>query len=200
MVSTVPAQRCFLLLDPAWRPPDPHAVPPVEAVVGTWPAEDDGGLGRFRANPRYRPSSVDSPSDPLDAVLRLALRGLAEAGLVQLVVRNSTFDLAVNDDGRPFVTRSPDDVPCVVVVTGEPHRVHAEAPGWTRIDLDDLVVSLADGVDVLVNPGGPAAVRLGGDFVRDTLMLDERQVRDLCARYRESVSGEGVAVSGQVRT
>lgn len=38
-----------------------------------------------------------------------------------------------------------------------------------RVDLDDLVVLLADGVDELFNPGGPASVRLAGDFLCETM-------------------------------
>ncbi|MGW6449809.1 type VII secretion system-associated protein [Lentzea sp. NPDC055074] len=194
------AQQWFLLVDPAWQPRGDEDLPPIEAVVGLWPVEDGGTLGRFRANPRHVPSDEDAPTDPLDAVLRLALHSRASAEQVQLMVRDSLFDLAMNGDGRPLILRSPDDVPCAVIATGEAHRTRVESPGWRRIDLDELVVSLADGVDVLVNPGGPAAVRLAGDFLRDTLMLEDDRVRDLYARETAGVrvvSWKDVDVPGQ---
>ncbi|MFC0547893.1 type VII secretion system-associated protein [Kutzneria chonburiensis] len=168
-------QDFFLLMDPSWNPD--RGTPPAEAVVGLWPVED-GTVGKFRSNPQYVATDGNSPSDPLDAVLRLALRGRAEARHIQLMLRDSLFDLAMNGDGRPLVTTSPDDVPCVVVASGEPHGQRVSAPRWRRVDLGDLVVLLADGVDVLFNPGGPASVRLTGDFLRETMMLGDDLVAE----------------------
>lgn len=170
-------ENWFLLMDPTWRPAE-GAAPPPEAVVGLWPVDEDGGLGRFRPNRDYRPAGGNSPTDPLDAVLRLVLQARAETSHLQLVLRDAALDLAVNADGRPLITRSPDDVPCVVVVTGEPHRDRLTPPGWHRVDLDELVVHLADGVDVLINPGGPASTRLTGDFIRETLLVDDERITD----------------------
>ncbi|MCP2205559.1 hypothetical protein LX90_009301 [Lentzea flava] len=177
----------FLLMDPGWRPAKPNDTPPIEAVVGVWPLED-GRVGKFRANPRYQQSDERSPSDPLDAVLRLVLQGSAEAEHIQLLLRDTLFDVAMNGDGRPLITKSPDDVLCVVVATGEPHRRRVRAPQWQRIDLDELVVLLADNVDVLFNPGGPASVRLTGDFMRETVMLDDEQVSVLQSQHLQDVS------------
>lgn len=47
---------------------------------------------------------------------------------------------------------------------GEQHR--------RRIDLDELVVLLADGVDVLINPAGPTSVGLTGDFMREDVVVE----------------------------
>jgi hypothetical protein len=184
--ADAPLENWFLLMDPAWVPAVEHEAPPIDAVVGLWPVEDGGRLGKFRPNPQYSPSDGTSPSDPLDAVLRLVLHGRAEAEHIQLMLRDSLFDIAMNGDGRPLVTRSPDDVPCVVVATGEPHRRRLSSPEWSRIDLDELVVLLADGVDVLFNPGGPASVRLTGDFMRETLMMDDEQVAALYANHQDA--------------
>ncbi|MEV7044762.1 type VII secretion system-associated protein [Amycolatopsis sp. NPDC051061] len=178
-----PLENWFLLMDPAWSPAAENDAPPVEAVVGLWPVAEDGGLGKFRANPAYVPADEHSPSDPLDAVLRLVLQGRAETEHIQLMVRDTLVDVAMNGDGCPLVTRSPDDVPCVVVATGEPHRRRVAAPGWRRVDLAGLTGLLAEEVDVLFNPGGPAAVRLTGDFLRETLAMDEARVAEL---YREA--------------
>ncbi|WP_197288450.1 type VII secretion system-associated protein [Nocardia sp. NRRL S-836] len=176
----------FLLMDPAWSPRHENEPPPLEAVVGVWPLADDGGVGKFRPNPDHVPADSGAPSDPLDAVFRLVSQGRAETEQLRLMLRDSLFDIAVNGDGRPLVTLSPDDVPCVVVATGEAQRRRVSSPQWRRIDLDDLVVLLADGVDVLFNPGGPAALRLTGDFLRETLVMAGDEVADLHARGRRA--------------
>jgi hypothetical protein len=175
----------ILLMDPAWRPAHENETPPIEAVVGLWPVAEDE-VGKFRANPEYVPADENSPSDPLDAALRLVLRGSAGADQIQLMLRDSAFDIAMNGDGRPLITKSPDDLPCVVLATGEQHRRRVSSPEWRRIDLDELVVLLVDGVDVLINPAGPASVRLTGDFMRETSLLNDVEVAELHARHRES--------------
>ena len=170
-----PLENWFLLMDPAWRPSAENEPPPAEAVVGLWPVED-GVIGKFRPNPAYVPAGENSPSDPLDVVLWLMLEGQAETWRLQLMLRDSLYDVALNSAGRPLVTTSPDDVPCVVVATGEPHRSRVRAPDWQRVDLVELVEQLADGVDVLFNPGGPASVRLTGDFLRETTLLGDDEL------------------------
>lgn len=167
-----PLENWFLLMDPAWRPSADDEAPPAAAVVGLWPVED-GAIGKFRPNPGYAPADENAPSDPLDVVLRLMADGQAETERLRLMLRDSLYDVALNSDGRPLVTTSPDDVPCVVVATGEPHRRRLRAPDWQRVELAELVEQLADGVDVLFNPGGPASVRLTGDFLRETMFLDD---------------------------
>ena len=180
-----PLENWFLLMDPAWSPSEEDALPPVEAVVGLWPVEGDGRVGRFRANPDYVPADEHSPTDPLDAVLRLVLHGGAEAEHIQLMLRDCLFDIAMNGDGKPLVVQSPDDIACVVVATAEPHRRRVSSPQWLRIDLDGLVMTLADGVDVLFNPGGPASVRLTGDFMRETFMMSDDEASAAYDRYRQ---------------
>ncbi|WP_410604743.1 type VII secretion system-associated protein [Amycolatopsis sp. lyj-90] len=184
-----PFENWFLLMDPVWSPSSENDSPPIEAVVGLWPVEADGKVGKFRANPDYLPAGEDSPSDPLDAVLRLVLQGRAEPEQIQLMLRDSLFDIAMNGDGRPLVTKSPDDVPCCVVATGEAYRRRIASPGWRRIDLGELTGLLADGIDVLFNPGGPASVRLAGDFMRETLEMDEVSFSELYASAAQDASG-----------
>ncbi|WIX98212.1 type VII secretion system-associated protein [Amycolatopsis mongoliensis] len=184
-----PLENWFLLMDPAWSPSSENDAPPIEAVVGLWPVEDEGKVGKFRANPEYVPADENSPSDPLDAVLRLVLQGRAEPEHIQLLLRDSLFDIAMNGDGRPLITNSPDDVRCVVVATGEPHRRRIASPDWRRIDLGELTELLADEVDVLFNPAGPAAVRLSGDFMRESLALDDERVAELYANSNQGTSG-----------
>ncbi|MGM1060378.1 type VII secretion system-associated protein [Saccharothrix sp. Mg75] len=178
-------ENWFLLMDPTWQPESEDEAPPLEAVVGLWPVEPEGQVGRFRANPSYVPSDPDSPTDPLDAVLRLLMKGEAEAEQLQLLLRDSLFDVAMNGDERPLVMRSPDDVPCVVIATSEVNRRRVFSPEWQRIDLSDLVVMLADGVDVLFNPGGPASARLLGDFMRRTHVMTEEDVAAAYEKFRD---------------
>jgi hypothetical protein len=138
--------------------------------VGMWPLAEDGSVGRFRSNPEYRPVNEDSPSDPIDALLRLTMRGDAAVEQLQLVLADCLVDQAMNGDGRPLISRSADDVPCAVVATSTPHRARIVSPDWRRAGLDEVVAQLPAGTDVLINPGGPAAVRLTGDFLRATTM------------------------------
>lgn len=180
MTEHGPLEHWFLLVDPAWRAASADDTPPPDAVVGVWPVVD-GAVGKFRPNPAYVPANEDAPADPLDLMLRLMLDGQAETWRVQLMLRDSLYDVALNPDGTPLVTRSPDDVTCAVVATGEAHRRRLRVPGWRRVELLELVELLEDGVDVLFNAAGPAAVRLTGDFLRETTLLgdDEFPVQDV---------------------
>ncbi|WBC01028.1 type VII secretion system-associated protein [Micromonospora sp. WMMA1976] len=154
------------LLDPEWPAGDDE--PPFEAVLGVWQVGEDGEVGEFRGNPDYRRHFPDSPTDPLDAVLRLiAAAGAVRPAHLRAVLRASTLHLAVNGDGRPLVVHAPDDERCVVVATGEPHREPVPAPGWRLLDLAGLAAVAGDR-DVLVNPGGPAPARLAAAFLRET--------------------------------
>lgn len=178
------AENWFLLVDPGWSPESEDTAPPIEAVVGLWPVEE-GRFGKFRPNPEYVPADPESPSDPLDAVLRLVLQERAEVEHIRLVLRDSLFDLVVTDDGRPRVIPAPDGRPCVVVATGEPHRRRLGARLWQRVDLAELIELLDDGVDVLFNPAGAASIRLTGDFLRETENLGDEHFAGLYANLRD---------------
>ncbi|MFJ8916105.1 type VII secretion system-associated protein [Amycolatopsis sp. NPDC102389] len=173
-------ENWVLLMDPGWEPETEDQSPPIEAVVGLWPVED-GKAGKFRANPDYVPADENSPTDPLDAALRLVMRGQGQVEQIQLMLRDSFFDIAMNGDGRPLVMKSPDGVPCVAIATGESHRRRISSPDWRRIDLGELVELLAEDVDVLFNPGGPAAVRLNANFMQLSLDMDEEAIERLYA-------------------
>ncbi|GAA2491437.1 hypothetical protein Ahu01nite_028810 [Winogradskya humida] len=179
-----PEESVFLLMDPEWQPVDDADTPPFEAVVGLWPLAADGAVGRFRSNPEYQPTNENSPSDPIDALLRLALRGDAEMEQLQLVLRDSLVDQAMNGDGRPLIGKSPDDVPCVILSTSTPHRRRIASPDWRRAGLEDVVATLPDGVDVLLNPGGPATVRLTGEFIRATVDMNDDELEAARAAFR----------------
>ncbi|WP_033288753.1 type VII secretion system-associated protein [Amycolatopsis jejuensis] len=178
-------ENWVLLMDPAWAPAAEDETPPLEAVVGLWPIED-GKPGKFRANPEYLPSDANSPTDPLDAVLRLVLQSRAEATHIRLMLRDCLVDVAMNGDGRPLVTPSPDEIACLVVATAEPHRAGIAAPAWQRVDLAELTDLLSAGVHVLFNPGGAASVRLTDEFIRETAAMSDEEVAALYARMTDA--------------
>ncbi|MEU8367309.1 type VII secretion system-associated protein [Micromonospora tulbaghiae] len=157
----------LFLLDPEWPARDADDEPPFEAVLGVWQVDGDGEVGEFRHNPDYRPHFPDSPTDPVDALLRLAAAGAAQPTHLRSVLRASTLHLAVNGDGRPLVVHAPDDERCVVLATGEPHREPVPAPGWRLLHLAELT-DVAGDRDALVNPGGATPARLAAAFLRET--------------------------------
>lgn len=169
----------LFLIDPAWQDAqaDGAGAPPVEAVVGGWFVDKDGSTGRFHANPDYEPSQPDSPTDPVDATLQLVVRGEAEADQLLSTMVESAFGVAVTAENTPVVVLSPDEVPSVVVATApaQSRRISQEHPidtvdGWAEVTLEQLVGLLPEeGVDVLLNPGAPASMRLLAAALRETV-------------------------------
>ncbi|GAA1991476.1 type VII secretion system-associated protein [Amycolatopsis minnesotensis] len=164
----------YLLMDPHWTPAEEDEPPPIEAVAGAWPVEEDDEVGVFQPNPDYQPVDETLPTDPVDALLRELAEGDAEPEHVRALLRQSLVFQAMNGDGRPLVIPAPDDAPCVVVATAAPHVARVFAPAWRRVDYAGFVDELPDGIDVLLNPEGPAAARLTGTFVREDAEADER--------------------------
>jgi len=159
----------LVLVDPGWRPASDNEPPPVAHIVGIWPIEADGSAGKFRANPDFQPTDENSPSDPLDAVLRLLARGQATSAELEQMLRNTLFDVAVDAAGHPIRTGPADGLPHVVVASGAPHRARVVAARWRRMDLAALVAMLTDEVPVLFNPSGPAPLQLTTEHLRATL-------------------------------
>jgi hypothetical protein len=173
------------LIDPAWQAEQPEPAegeerprPPLEVVVGGWFVEQDGTTSRFHANPDYLPTKPDSPTDPVDATLQMVTRGEAEPGeLLSIMTEGSVFGLAVTEENTPVVVMSPDEVPCVVVATAPAHsRRIAEIKeldniaAWAEVSLEQLVGLLPEeGVDVLLNAGAPASMRLIAAALRQAL-------------------------------
>ncbi|WP_112266604.1 type VII secretion system-associated protein [Lentzea terrae] len=163
------------LIDPSWQAENGEAKPPLEAVLGGWFVAEDGATSRFHANPDYEARTPDSPTDPVDAVLRLVIRGESEPDQLLDVMAESVFGLAVNAENTPVVVMSPDDVPCVIAATAPAHsRRIAENEGlqdveaWAEVDLKQLVGVLPEeGVDVLLNPGASSSMRLIAATLRE---------------------------------
>ena len=105
------------LIDPAWRPEKEDDEPPASAVVGGWFVNEEGTPGYFRPNPAYEPSSPDLPTDPVDAVLQLVVRGEATGEEVLEATQDVIFSVAVDEEGVAVVAPAPDDVPSVLVTT-----------------------------------------------------------------------------------
>lgn len=181
-VRTDEWENFFVLLDPAWELSPREEVPPFEAVLGVWPVLAGDGLGRFRANPDYEPSDDDAPTDPIDATLDRAEDTAAALEQLQVLLRDSLVEVAVDELGTPLLSTAPDDMPCLLVTTSG--RNHRYAPGleWRAADLEALVAALEDDVDVLLNPGAPRMTRLTGDFVREALGLDDAEATALLLR------------------
>jgi hypothetical protein len=156
----------YFLIDPAWQPAEEGELTPVTSVIGAWPV-NDGIRGRFQPNPLYLPSTKDSPLDPVDGVLRLLARGEFDPDRLPEVLSDVVLGIAVDEQGVAIVRRAPDGVPAVLVATSYGHRVRIDAPDWRNVTLVQLAQALpARGVDVLLNPGAPASMRVLADAVR----------------------------------
>jgi hypothetical protein len=170
-MTTAGDDQWVFLIDPAWQAPEPAADsegaegPPMDAVVGGWLVTADGTVGTFSANPGYRPSQPGSPTDPVDATLQLLVRGEADSDALFAVIRESVFDVALDEDGKPIIAPAPDDVLSLLVSTAPAQRFRVQTDNWrasvTAKELADLLREHE--VDLLLNPGGPASIRLIGD-------------------------------------
>jgi hypothetical protein len=166
-------QTWMLLLDSEWSPEAEDDAPPVDMIVGGWLVKGDGAIGQFEPNPDYHPSSPESPTDPVDAAARMAAAGRAYSDVVVLALRDCLTDVAMDEDGAPIVTDAPDGKPCVVIATGAANRRRVGAPSWRQTTAPELVNLLPEDVDVWLNPGGPASMRLFADSVRRSLNAPE---------------------------
>ncbi|MEV0055426.1 type VII secretion system-associated protein [Saccharopolyspora shandongensis] len=154
--------RWVFLIDPAWQAQggDPQR-PPRQAVVGGWHVEADGTTGRFHANVDYLPSGPDSPTDPVDATLRLVNKGEATADALLATLREAVFGIAVDEADNPVVAPAPDGVASMLVTTAPAHRKRVRVAGWREASASELVGALpTEGVDVLINPGSRASMRI----------------------------------------
>ncbi|MFD2419592.1 type VII secretion system-associated protein [Amycolatopsis pigmentata] len=158
----------MFLVDPAFLATEEQPSPPVKALIGAWLVDENGNRSRFQPNPLYEPGSPDSPLDPVDALLR----GLADDGgladHLPVALRDAMLGIAVEENGTALVRQAPDGVPSVLVTTSFGHRRNLVVPQWLDVTIEELAEALpSEGVDVLLNPGAAASMRLLADAVRD---------------------------------
>ncbi|SDY07680.1 hypothetical protein SAMN05421504_104427 [Amycolatopsis xylanica] len=157
------SDELLLLVDPAWRPTEQMPDPPAETAIGAWLIRADGTRSRFQPNPVYRPSTPDSPFDPVDAELRRLATGAQGTDALYETLRDVDLALAIDASGTPLIRPAPDGIPSLLVTTSPPLRASVDAPAWTDVTLADLASS---GAHVLLNPGSAASMRLNPEALR----------------------------------
>lgn len=150
-------EEWVVLPDPGWDPDSPL---PAVAMVGGWRLGESGKPGPFQPNPDYRPRDAATPTDPLDAVLRLFAAGEDVGHRIVPAVLDAVLQIGCDDCGTPLVGSAPDGALCVAVVTAEVHKRRVQADRWLSISGDRLPEVTPPGADILFNPGGPAQFRL----------------------------------------
>lgn len=162
-------EQWMLLVDPDWQPSSAEESenPPAAVVVGGWFVGADGEPGRFRPNPAYEPADPDAPTDPVDATLRLVLDQRADAEQLLETTREVVLGVGVDEHGSAVVAPAPDEVPSVLVTTAPRHRERVRVADWVEVTVERLAGALPpEGVDVLLNPGAPASMRLRAEALR----------------------------------
>ncbi|MEV5543068.1 type VII secretion system-associated protein [Saccharopolyspora shandongensis] len=159
-----------VLIDPDWKPEPEQQQPPETAIVGSWYIDGDGSLRDFRPNRAYEPSSPDSPTDPVDATLRLVMRGELPVPELLAALPGSHLLIGLDEENTPIVTRAPDGNPSVLVLTAFAHAQRLTVPVWAEATAEEVAHALPEeGVDVLLNPGAPASTRIGAREFRDAV-------------------------------
>lgn len=155
----------LVLTAPGWEPSalSPKRPPP-EALVGGWMVDDNGNVGPFQPNPEYLPADAATPTDPLDAILRLIAGG--EQHLVDEFVSmlcHSIVEIGGDEHERPVVAGLSDDGLCIVVVTSQAQKLGVEVSHWYPVLGSDLPEIVPDGAGILFNPNGDAPLCLVAD-------------------------------------
>lgn len=167
--SAVQCGHWYVLFDPGWNGDPTHGNPPLTVIVGGWRFAVDGGLGPFQPNPHYRPLTSETPTDPIDALLRLVRTEKAgDACSAQIIptLNHTVIGIACDDQSRPLIAFSPDDRPCTVVVTAEVHKKRLDVQHWVSIIGSNLPNVLPNDTDVWFNPSSAHQFRLDGSILR----------------------------------
>jgi hypothetical protein len=91
-------------------------------VVGGRLVAANDSISRFQPNPEYEPATPESPTDPLDAALRLAAKGEVDVDALFAVIREAEFAVALDEADQPLIAPAPDEVLCLMVTTAPAHR------------------------------------------------------------------------------
>lgn len=170
--------------------------PPLGAVVGGWLVTADGSISRFHPNPDYEPATPDSPTDPVDAALRLAAKGEVDVDALFAVIRESEFGVALDGADQPLIAPAPDEVPCLLVTTAPAHRGRVEVHGWRDVSVGDLVQLLQDNkVDALFNPGATTSTRLMAEAMGRALAAPGAEASESAETAETAEAGEMAEVA-----
>ncbi|MET8800703.1 type VII secretion system-associated protein [Nocardia sp. NPDC004568] len=162
-------ERWLFLLDPIWQQSAaPDSEPPPEAIVGGWYFDSHGERGPFEPNPQYIPAEDSVPTDPVDAVVRLAIDGDDIGAQIAPTLRDAMVEVACDERDQPVVGPAPDGTPCLAVVTAAVHKRRIVADRWHRVVGSALPDLTPVGVDLLLNPGSPTQFRLFTEALRTT--------------------------------
>jgi hypothetical protein len=154
-------------VDPAY---DPAGRVPPEAIVGAWPVDARGEIGRtFQHNPRYRPSAraleLPEPTDPLDAAVQAAATGHAGDGDVAAALLAARLLVPEDDTGAPASVASGTG-PALCAYSAPAHADRSAWRRWRTVSGRELAAVLPPGHDVAVNPESAASVRVPAAALR----------------------------------
>lgn len=158
----------FVLLDPAWQPASPDQQPPPEKIVGGWMLDEAGNAGPFEPNPNFVPQDESTPTDPVDALLRLVQRGEDVGDQLLATIKDAVVEIAVDDEDEALVGPGADGKMVVLVVTAPVQRAEIGVEQWRRIHGVRLPEVVPEDVDILLNPDGSAPFRLSTDALRES--------------------------------
>jgi hypothetical protein len=164
---TIRRDDWLLLLDRGWKRASPWSEPPTEAVIGGWMMDEGGKAGPFQPNPAYLPGDEATPTDPTDALLRSIAAGNPVGEELPALIRDSVVEIVCDEQDEPIVDTAPDGVRCVLVATAEAQKVDVEPNRWWPVLGSELPSVVPSGIDILLNPGGPAPFRLAAEVLRN---------------------------------
>ncbi|HEY5836678.1 type VII secretion system-associated protein [Streptomyces sp.] len=155
------------LVDPTWRGDGP---PPGWALIGEWWSDGGGEPTEFRENGEYRPSPLahawPEPTDPVDAAVQLSATGYGPPQDVLRALAAGPLAVALDGNGAIDVVELPDGRPAVRVFSSAAQVTAAGDPPYGAIRAAELAGLLPPGHWVLLNHGGPVAMRLSPDDLR----------------------------------
>lgn len=144
------------VLDPT---ADPDGAVPPELVVGAFPVDSAGVLGEdFEHNPLYVPGGAPAPTDPLDAALQELTAGRGSREAVLALLRTAELLLHEGPDDGFVVVATPVGRDVVQAWTAPEHAT--QVSGLMLRRGRELARSLPAGVDLQLNPGSAAGVRV----------------------------------------
>lgn len=160
----------LVLPKPDWKPSAPTDSLPTDAMVGGWQLDEEGRPGPFQPNPHYVPADKATPTDPMHELLCLAASGQGDGIGDQLLstLRNTVVEFACDGSDRLLVGPSPDGVACAAVVTAAVHKRRLGEARWVSVLGSKLPEIVPAGLDILINPGDPAQIRLLTGALRES--------------------------------